>query len=290
MPEGHSIHRYARLHRDMLGGRTVAAWSPQGRFDAGAATIDGATLVDVEAQGKHLFYRFGLPGPLRTERSSCGAAVSRFDRFAGDASDITLHVHLGLFGRFRHCSADPAPPTPGTRLVLAAAQTQVRLAGATACELVDPATETALRARLGPDPLHDEDPSRAFAALRRRTVGIGQALLDQRVIAGIGNVYRAEVLFLAGIHPDRPARGIDRGQFDDLWKTLRTLMTAGERNGRIITIQPVDRARPPSRLRADERLYVYQRAGQPCRRCGTSIRSWDLAARTMYACPTCQPS
>lgn len=267
MPEGHSIHRYARLHRVMLGGRAVAAWSPQGRFDAGAAAIDGTTLVDVEAQGKHLFYRF-----------------------AGNASDLNLHVHLGLFGRFRHYDTDAAPPTSGTRLVLAAGQTQVQLAGATACELVDPATETALRARLGPDPLQNEDPSRAFAALRRRTVGIGQALLDQRVIAGIGNVYRAEVLFLAGIHPDRPARDIDRGHFDDLWKTLRRLMMAGERTGRIITIAPADRDRPPSRLRADQRLYVYKRAGQPCRRCGTPIRSWELAARTIYACPRCQPT
>jgi formamidopyrimidine-DNA glycosylase len=265
MPEGHSIHRYARLHRDMLGGRTVAAWSPQGRFAAGAAAIDGATLHGVDAHGKHLFYRFAHAG-----------------------RDLHLHVHLGLFGRFRHFLEDPAPPTSGTRLVLAAGRAQVQLAGATACELMDPATETALRARLGPDPLHDDDPSPAFAALRRRTVGIGQALLDQRVIAGIGNVYRAEVLFLAGIHPDRPARDIDRGQFDDLWKTLRTLMTAGERSGRIVTITPADRDRPPSRLRDDERLYVYRRSGRPCRRCGTPIRSWELAARTMYACPRCQ--
>jgi endonuclease-8 len=290
MPEGHTIHRYARQQRDMLGGRTVSAWSPQGRFDAGAAAIDGATLVDVEAQGKHLFYRFGLPGPLRTELSSCGAAVGTRSRVDHGASDVSMHVHLGLFGHFRHFHRDPAPPTAGTRLVLACGETQVHLAGATTCELIDPATEAALRARLGPDPLHDEDPSQAFAALRRRTVGIGQALLDQRVIAGIGNVYRAEVLFLAHIHPDRPACDIDRGQFDDLWKTLRSLMTAGERTGRIITIAPADRDRPPSRLRDDERLYVYKRTGQPCRRCGTPIRSWDLAARTVYACPRCQPA
>ena len=272
MPEGHSIHRYARLHRALLGGRTVAAWSPQGRFDAGAKLIDGTTLRTVEAHGKHLFYRFTDPGP----------------RPHGAALHLALHVHLGLFGRFRQYRDEPAAPTPGTRLVLAAGDAQLQLAGAVACEVIDPAAEAALRARLGPDPLRGDDPGPAFAALRRRRAGIGQALLDQRVIAGIGNVYRAEALFLIGVHPDRPAREIDAATFDHLWSALRRLLVAGERTGRIVTVQPQDRDRPPSRLHADERVYVYRRTGLPCRRCGTPVRAWELAARTMYACPVCQ--
>jgi endonuclease VIII len=264
MPEGHTIHRYARLQRELLGGRRVAASSPQGRFAAGAAVLDGAVLSDIEAHGKHMFYRFA-------------------DR------DVSLHVHLGLFGRFRSFERDPQPPTPLTRLVLASDGVELQLSGPTICELIDPAADAALRDRLGPDPLHDDDPDAAFVALGRRTAPIGQVLLDQRVIAGIGNVYRAEVLFLFGIHPNRPAHALDRATFDDLWRLLRRLMIDGERRGRIITLQPADRTRPLSQLIDEQdRLYVYNRTGLPCRRCGTPIRSWELAGRTMFACPRCQ--
>lgn len=96
-----------------------------------------------------------------------------------------------------------------------------------------------------------------------RRAGIGQVLLDQTVIAGFGNVYRAELLFLLRIDPDRAAGTVDRATFDELWRLLRGLLTNGERRGRIITIAPADRSRPPSGLRRDERLYVYKRAGMP---------------------------
>jgi formamidopyrimidine-DNA glycosylase len=316
MPEGHSIHRYARLHRALLGGRRVAASSPQGRFAAGACVLNGATLVDVQAYGKHLFYRFASPDT---------------ERHAGRApdGDVSLHVHLGLFGRFRAYERDPLAPTPETRLVLSAAgprtQPRVRasvsepvggdlavrasvsepvggdpngsasgpelqLSGPTVCELIDQDVEAALRDRLGPDPLRSDDPSAAFAALARRTAPIGQVLLDQRIIAGIGNVYRAEVLFLIGVHPDRPAHAVDPATLERLWDLLRMLMTDGERRGRIITLQPPDRTGPRSKLASeDERLYVYNRAGRPCRRCATPITSWGLAGRTIFACRRCQP-
>lgn len=271
MPEGHTIHRYARLHRALLGGRRVAAWSPQGRFADGAAALDGNVLCDVEAHGKHLFYRFAGSG-------------------AGAGVDRDLHVHLGLFGRFRLYDADPRPPTAETRLVLTADDRQLQLSGPTVCELMNPAMEAVLRSRLGPDPLAGDDPEPAFVALRRRAAGIGQVLLDQAVIAGIGNVYRAEVLFLLGIHPDRPARDIDRATFTRMWSLLRRLLADGERRGRIITIAPQDRTRPPSRLPLDQLLYVYNRTGLPCRRCRTPIRSWQLGARLIFACPVCQPA
>lgn len=270
MPEGHTIHRYARLHRDLLVDRRVTAWSPQGRFAVGARTLDGAVVRDVEAHGKHLFYRFA-PGGV-------------------SGAPATLHVHLGLFGRFRRYGADPRPPTKGTRLVLGTPDAQLQLSGPTACELVDPAAEEALRGRLGPDPLRDDDPAPAFAALRRRRAGIGQVLLDQAVIAGIGNVYRAELLFLLGVHPDRPARELAAATLDALWRTLRRLLRDGERRGRIVTIAPQDRTRPPSRLRRDERLYVYRRQGLACRRCTTPIAAWELGARRVFACPSCQPA
>ena len=290
MPEGHTIHRYARLHRAALADRRLAASSPQGRFAAGAARIDGRRLHDVEAYGKHLFYRWQMAEPA------------------------TLHVHLGLFGHFRSFHSSPAPdgqaapvppPTAGTRLELRAEDgTILRLAGPTACHLILPEQEESLLARLGPDPLRaDADPARFSAALRRRSVGIGQALLDQRVIAGIGNAFRAEVLFLTGIHPNRPARDLTAAQVEALWTVLVRLLRTGERTGRIATVEadeqsagerrandrPADDRRVGERSGARHLVYVYRRGGEACRRCGTPIRSWKLGGRTISACPSCQP-
>ncbi|CAN5582387.1 MAG: hypothetical protein M3493_05400 [Actinomycetota bacterium] len=278
MPEGHTIHRYAREHRRWLRGRAVEVSSPQGRFAAGARLLDGRTLLTVDAYGKHLFYRFQ------------GAA--------------TLHVHLGLYGGFRELRmvnserggdgwsvAEVPPPTPGTRLQLRTPEVTIRLSGPTSCELLDPDGETRIRARLGPDPLRrDSDAEAVAAALRRRTTPIGAALLDQKVVAGIGNVFRAEALFVCGTAPLRPANLLDPDDFQRLWATIRGMLAEGLRMGRIVTVEPAEVGkRTRGRLLADERHYVYRRAGLPCRRCGTAIRAFKLAARTAYACPTCQP-
>lgn len=266
MPEGHTIHRAARLQRRALRGRTVAADSPQGRFAAGAAILDGQRLDAVDAVGKHLFYRW-----------------SRGD---------TLHVHLGLYGKFRAYRAGAAPPpTLGTRLRLATDDYVLHLAGPTACDLVDPEMQERIVARLGPDPLRrDADPDRAWTALRRRTIPISAALLDQKVMCGVGNVYRAEALFWTGIGPFRTARDLDREAFDALWERLVGLLRDGEKAGRIVTVDPADvGVRSRGRIPAGERVYVYKRTGLPCRRCGTPIRAAESALRTVFWCPRCQP-
>ncbi len=275
MPEGHTIHRAARLQGHAFAGRRLAVTSPQGRFTEGAAALDGRRLERIDAVGKHLLYRFE------------------------DAP--ALHVHLGLFGRFRlHEGDDPPTASPQTRLELVARPegaagagrpaVTLRCSGPTACELLTDAEEATLRARLGPDPLEPAaGPAGFAAALSRRSAGIGQALLDQRAVAGVGNVYRAEALFLAGLHPDEPAAALGPDDVEALWATLRELLRTGERQGRIVTITPADRSRPPSRLRRDEAVYVYGREGLPCRRCGALIRSWPLGGRRVFACPDCQP-
>src|SRR5699024_8137463 len=125
-----------------------------------------------------------------------------------------LHVHLGLFGRFRTWKSTAPEPRSTTRLRFDGGETVVDLSGATASELLTRAAADTLLARLGPDPLRrDADPERAWAAIARRRIGIGAAILDQRVIAGIGNVYRAEILFACGIDPLTPAREISREDF-----------------------------------------------------------------------------
>lgn len=273
MPEGHTIHRHARLQRKALGGRRVAAWSPQGRFAEGAARLDGGTVMRIEAWGKHLLYHWGDA--------------------AGQPSGEVLHVHLGLFGKFRTFTDEPPPPTEGTRLALRTfgeQGTTIYLAGATTVELITPADIEPLTARLGPDPLRrDADPTRFVAALARRALPIGEALLDQKAIAGIGNVYRAEMLFRAGIDPAIPARDLDAAAITGLWDGAVHLLRIGERAGRIITVEPEDVGRRRrSDLRAGERLYVYKREDRPCHRCGTPIRMWMPRTRLIWACPSCQ--
>ena len=263
MPEGHTIHRYAKQHRKLMRGRTVTAASPQGRFAAGAALLDGRVLTDVDPYGKHLFYRWD--------------------------GGLTVHVHLGLYGGFRQFEGTPPPPTPGTRLELRTGDTTLRLAGPTACDLIDPDQEAVIRARLGPDPLHrNADAEAVWSALQRRTLPIGAALLDQAIVAGVGNVYRAEALFLLGINPERPSRELSREQFDALWALLVRMLRAGVRAGRIIPVDPAELGLRRQSRHVEDWRYVYRRTDLPCRRCGTAIVQWTLAMRTMYACPRCQ--
>ena len=260
MPEGHTIHRLARRHAAWFGGRPVAVTSPQGRFD-GAAAIDGHVFEGASAWGKHLFHHY-------------------------DAGAV--HVHLGLFGKFfTHTDEVPAPRDT-CRMRVATTDRTVDLVGAITCELLTPGAVDDLTAGLGPDPLRDDaDPERAWAALQRRRVGIGRALMDQAVLAGVGNVYRAEVLFTHGLHPEVPANQVDRATFDSMWEQLRTWLRSGVRMGRIVTMDPDELGKPRARMQREEARYVYK--VDDCRRCGTPIRRWDLAGRWAYACETCQP-
>jgi len=265
MPEGHTIHRYARLHRRRLNNGPVAVWSPQGRFAEGASHLDGRHLEHIDPLGKHLFYRW--------------------------EGDTTLHVHLGLFGKFRTFTGEPPPPTDETRMAMQAGDATIYLAGPTACELVTPAEEETIRDRLGPDPLdRSASPDRFAANLARRRIPIGAALLDQKVVAGVGNVYRAELLFLLGIHPRTPASELAAVTVAVLWDRTVDELRRGERSGRIVTTDPVHFGATRDRdLHGEERLYVYKRHGLDCRRCGTVIRIEDLGNRSIWWCPSCQP-
>lgn len=265
MPEGHTIHRAARLQSKRFAGDRIAASSPQGRFDDGAARLDGQRLEKIDAHGKHLFYEWS-------------------------DGDI-LHVHLGLFGRFRVFAEDPPPPTDGTRLAWRSNSGTLYLAGATIVDLIEPDEREAIAERLGPDPLRRErDQVRRFQEmLSRRTVPIGAALLDQKALAGIGNVYRAELLFLTGIDPAIPAKDVEEESVERLWDETVRQLRLGEKSGRIITVDPDELgAKSRKDLKRNERLYVYKRDGEPCRRCSAEIRSSEMGGRTIWWCPDCQ--
>jgi endonuclease-8 len=262
MPEGHSIRRYADEHWNLMGGMTVTASSPQGRFAAGAARISGRKLLAVDTHGKHLFYRWH-----RAE---------------------SLHVHLGLYGRFRSFRGQAPPPTPATRLSLQTDAATIYLAGPSTCELITPSQEETIMQRLGPDPLKTGLPGNTVddlqANLARRTIPIGAALIEQAVISGLGNIYRSEVLFLTGIHPFGPASSLNRREIDAIWSTSCALLARGVAEGRITTVDRV----PTRSGDATERLYVYGRERFPCRSCAGPISSAELADRRIWWCDTCQ--
>jgi endonuclease VIII len=263
MPEGHTLHRLARQQQKLFGGRAVAVSSPQGRFAAGAETLDGHRLVRAEAYGKHLFQRYqGAP---------------------------TLHIHLGLFGKFTTGTGEPPDAQGALRLRMVADDAWTDLRGPTACELMDPPAIDALLARLGPDPIRvDSDPDAAYRRISRSRVMIAALLMDQSVLAGIGNVYRAEILFRHQVHPFSTGQSIDRQLWQAVWGDLVILMRAGVRSGRIETVRPEHRPRVRGPLSRAEAGYVYRRTGLPCRVCGTPIATAHLVGRNLFWCPTCQ--
>jgi DNA-formamidopyrimidine glycosylase len=261
MPEGHTVHRQAAEHAQRFVGRHVAVTSPQGRFAPGAALLDGRRLEATEAYGKHLFLSF--------------------------AGERLLHVHLGLIGKWQF-GPTPAPdPVGAVRVRLVAADSYADLRGAMAVEVWTPDDRARLLDRLGPDPLRkDAKEGRAWQRIARSRAPIGILLMDQSVLAGVGNVYRAEVLYRARIDPHRPGRDVTREQWQAMWRDLVTLMKAGVRSGRIVTTRPADRRR--GAVRTQDAHYVYRRTGLACRVCGTPVATEVMAARNLFWCPTCQ--
>ena len=163
----------------------------------------------------------------------------------------------------------------------------VDLNGPNCCELIDVRQYDAIRARLGQDPLRtDACPEKLWSRFSRSRSAIGTLLLNQSVIAGVGNVYRAEILFLLGIHPERPANRIPRAGFDEIWKLTVDLLNIGVKYNRIITVDRDQINKPLSKLNSSERLNIYKRPN--CPRCSGRVKTWELGNRKMYACPSCQ--
>lgn len=267
MPEGHTLHRLARLHQRRFAGAPVAVSSPQGRFASSAAAVDGRVLRHASAWGKHLFHHYA-DGPI-------------------------VHVHLGLYGTFTEwphpLGALLPEPLGQVRMRMVGAGYGTDLRGPTVCELLDQGQLGDIVARLGPDPLRgDADPSWAWARIRKSRRPIGALLMDQTVIAGVGNVYRSELLYRHRIDPFRPGQEISEAAFDAAWTDLAALMQVGLRRGKIIVVRPEHDHGPPSYRPGRPRTYVYRRAGEPCRVCGGPIRTTVLEGRNVFWCPTCQ--
>lgn len=293
MPEGNEIHRWAERHNTALAAKKLRVVSPNGRFpDAGA--LDNQRLQRVLAKGKHLGYLFG--------------------------KDRILHVHLGRYGDWTEGQMPLAEPKGALRLRMWAAGAKPRedviapnkrhgwyssddgtsslapgdidwleLRGAAACELWTNSEWQALLYRLGPDALDGDDPKPAFDRILSAKTPISVLLMDQSVLSGIGNIYRAELLFRARLDPFAEGRGVPLATLKAIWKDSIPLLRAGMLDRRIVTTRPRDRPTKKTGQPAKEEVhYVYRRHGKPCFVCGTKIERRDIAGRTLYWCPVCQ--
>ena len=186
----------------------------------------------------------------------------------------------------------PPEPVGQVRVRLLTDAVVADLRGPTACEVLDPAQVEAVVGKLGPDPLLDDGPEaeeRFTRVVRRKPTPIGLLLMDQNVISGIGNVYRAELLFRARQNPHTPGRLVPEEHVRHLWRDWATLLRIGVETGQMMTMDDLDDDawRAAMANRAD-RHWVYKREGLPCRVCGTNIVMEEMGARKLYWCPYCQ--
>ncbi len=272
MPEGHTLFALARDLHEAFAGSHPQVTSPQGKFAEGAAQLSGRELVRATSRGKHLLVEFG--------------------------GERWLHVHLGLIGTFtvdsREWTAE-VPVVGQVRLRLRTAEHVADLRGPNLCTVITPDEVDAVLARLGPDPLRPgADPEVAWARLQRSSRTVAELLMDQSVLAGVGNVYRSEVLFRHRLSPFTQGKDLRRASWRLVWDDLVRLLPLGVTTGRIVTVEDqvldveaaLGRGEVP---RLTERSSsVYKRAGMPCPACGSRVRTQVVAGRNLFWCGRCQ--
>ncbi len=268
MPEGHVVHRLAREINARFTDGPVEITSPQGRFAAEAALLDGHRIEGAEAVGKHLFVDVDAPHP-----------------------EHIIYIHLGLIGQLKF---EPAAEQKGQiRLRISDGMTAAHLRGPQWCRLITEEEYAGIRAKSGEDPLRgDADPEALWPRVHRSRRSIGSQLMDQKLFAGVGNIYRAETLFRLGISPFLPGTRLTKAEFDSIWLDLVGLMAEGVESGRIDTVReahtPEAMSREPRKDDHGGEVYVYRREGLPCYICGTAICHRVMEGRNLFWCPSCQ--
>lgn len=264
MPEGHTVHRTANEFNRLFAGEKVKVISPQGRFSSSAVKVSDFALVNARAIGKQLFLEF--------------------------ENELTIRIHLGIYGKwsFSQLEGGLSEPVGQVRARFIGSNYFADLRGPTVCEVIDSAQVRSVENRLGPDPLNPNPRGRESKRFIERVLGskapIGLQLMNQDVISGIGNVYRAELLFRAGISPHKPGNTIAVEQLEALWLDSVELLKVGVKTGYMITRDEL-RTKNPDK---SERNFVYKREGLPCRKCQTNISLEIMASRKLYWCVTCQ--
>ena len=265
MPEGHSVHRTANKFAELFVDSKLKISSPQGRFAEQATLVSGRKLVESSAIGKQLFLGFD--------------------------NKLTIRVHLGIYGKwnFYNVPLSKAPEVWGqVRARFGSNAASADLRGPTVCEVVDASEVLAVYKRLGPDPLR-ADPSgkealRFVSKVRASAAPIGSLLMNQAVISGIGNVYRAELLFRAGLSPHKTGNKVSEQALLGIWDDAVNLMKIGVKTGFMLTREGFLKGRVPLL----DRYNVYKREGLPCRQCGKKVKLELFYGRKLYWCNTCQ--
>lgn len=241
----------------MLVGKKVAVSSPQGRFVEGARLLDTQVCESIEAIGKHILYHF--------------------------SNGRTLHIHLGLAGKIYRDPQPASPPRDVVRVRMESMTHVVDITGPAICEILELADLDSFRLRYGPDLLADTpDPKRAIEKILASRSPIGTLLMNQKVISGIGNIYRIEILWLLGIHPLTRGCDLDRETLVKLWDEMRALMQIGVKYNSIITNGDL----PKAGQNVGERVFIYNK--DACPKCADDIVVSKLNNRTLYHCATCQ--
>ncbi|TDQ03593.1 MULTISPECIES: Fpg/Nei family DNA glycosylase [unclassified Leifsonia] len=327
MPEGHSVHRIARQFAVNFVGHRVSVSSPQGRFAADATRIDGHVMTDAKAVGKQMFLEFdnglwlrvhlGLYGAwdfagdisidptIASANGRMGQTNQRgtdLEPVLDSAGENSLHS-IGAPRRTRLRMAEsekveaeitsfPPEPIGQVRVRLLTDTAVADLRGPTACEVLDPAQVDAVIAKLGPDPQVDdsqEAEDRFVSIVRRKPTAIALLLMDQSVVSGIGNVYRAELLFRARQNPHTPGKQVPEETVRALWRDWVHLLRIGVETGQMMTMDDLDeQSYRKAMANRDDRHWVYKREGLPCRVCGTNIVMEELGGRKLYWCPVDQ--
>jgi endonuclease VIII len=268
MPEGDTLFRAAATLHRALAGRVVVRFEtvlPKlARVDEDTP-IAGRTVDAVTAAGKHLLVSF--------------------------SGGLVLRTHLRMHGSWHlyRPGARWQRPRSAMRIAIETAEAVAVAFDVPVAEWLDARALARQRdlARLGPDLLApDLDAAEACRRLRSRPDrAIGEALLDQAALAGAGNVFKSEILFVAGIHPDRPVGELRDEEVERVVAEARRLLLAN-----VGPAAPSGR-RTTGRMNPGERLFVYGRGGEPCRRCGTELAfaRQGVHARVTYFCPRCQP-
>lgn len=293
MPEGHTVHRVARLFHRAFVGHRVHTSSPQGRFVDGAALLDGSVVEDAWAVGKQFFAAFSGHHILRVHLGIYGAwtvwSVAGEDTL-GAPRRTTREEGL------RRLDAADFPPQPvgQVRLRVLSDDVVADLRGPTACEVITPEQAAVVAQRLGPDPLVGKasvNRQRFIDRMRATSTPVGLALMNQEIVSGIGNVYRAELLFRHRLDPYQPAKSLDDAQLAELWDDWTALLKRGVKTGVMVTRDDLSPAGARKALRDRSwRHFVYKRDGQSCLVCGHEVVMAEMQARKLYYCPHCQDS
>lgn len=283
MPEGHVIHRLADEFTRIFGTQRLHITSPQGRFATEAALVDGSRLEHAEAFGKHLFLHFDAA-----------------------SDEHIIYIHLGLIGHLRFEDREKVWGQIRVRIETldddgssggSSSEDTTNLAanlrGPQWCRLITDEEYAIAVGKIGEDPIRDDaNPRQVWAKVQRSKRSIGSLLMDQKLFAGVGNIYRAEVLFRHQQSPFTPGNAIDRSVFFAMWEDLVVLMRQGVVDGEINTVRdehtPEVMHRPARDDEHGGEVYVYRRAGDDCYVCGSDIAMKAYEGRNLFWCPTCQ--